>query len=58
MSNLSKLEPQPKRREPPIVAGRVPPHDLDAEAYERFRHHDLSVDWNLSVRPPIDRRDD
>lgn len=32
MSNLSKLEPQPKRREPPIVAGRVPPHDLDAEA--------------------------
>lgn len=33
-------------------------HDLDADGYERFRHHDLSVDWNLSVRPPIDRRDD
>jgi nitrate/nitrite transporter NarK len=33
-------------------------HDLDAEAYERFRHHDLSVDWNLSVRPPSERLDD
>lgn len=26
--------------------------DRDLDAYERFRRGDLSVDWNLSVRPP------
>lgn len=32
MSNQNLLEAKPRRREPPIVAGRVPPHDLEAEA--------------------------